>query len=239
VQGEGRQARLLELPDFAISRAPVTFEAWGEFLQALEREQGLDAVKPYVPMTAGDGAYMARTEDGRWTATPNVCEGPARDRCLREHGPGFDGRLPVAGVSWHDAMAYCAWKTRMLGHACRLPTEQEREKAARGVDGRRFPWGDLEDASLAKCRASREEPAQPEPVGAFPTATSVYGMLDASGNTWEWTDSWHESGQFTRIVKGGGCYDQAGVLRASNRGAFGPEFRHVNLGFRVVRALRA
>jgi formylglycine-generating enzyme required for sulfatase activity len=64
-------------------------------------------------------------------------------------------------------------------------------------------------------------------------------MLDASGNSWEWTATWHDAGQTTRVVKGGGCYDQPSVLRVSNRGGFGPDFRHVNLGFRVVRALRA
>src|SRR6185369_13348687 len=119
------------------------------------------------------------------------------------HGPDFETRVPVIGVSWHEGEAYCAWKTRTTGRPWRLPTEEEREKAARGVDGRRFPWGDAEDASLGKCRESREEASQPEPVGAFPTATSVYGMVDAAGGVHDWTDSWIDARRSSRVVRGG------------------------------------
>ena len=98
-----------------------------------------------------------------------------------------------------------------------MPTEEEREKAARGVDGRRFAWGDLEDASLGKCRDSREVPAQPEPVGAFPTAESVYGMGDASGGVWDWTSSWENERCSSRVLRGGSWNYRPGYLRCGIR----------------------
>ena len=118
----------------------------------------------------------------------------------------------------------------------RLPTGEEREKAARGVDGRRFPWGEMEDASLGKCLYSREVSAQAEPVGAFPTAESVYGMGDAAGGVWDWTDSWDET-QSLRVLRGGSWSGPLTSLRCSARITLHPTSRHVTVGFRCARGL--
>ena len=125
--------------------------------------------------------------------------------------------------------------THATGQVHRLPTEEEREKGARGVDGRQFPWGDLEDASLGKCLDSREERAQPEPVAAFPTATSVYGMIDAAGGSWDWTDSWIDARQKERVLRGGGWTYTVHDLRSATRNRLEPAARYVNMGFRVAR----
>ena len=143
----------------------------------------------------------------------------------------------MIGVSWFDAVAYCEWKTRATGQEWRLPTEEEREKAARGVDGRRFPWGDLADASLGKCRESREEDAQPEPVGTFPTAASVYGMGDAAGNVYDWTDSWYDQRRSLRVLRGGSWADALSALRCVWRARAEPRYRLAFLGFRAARGL--
>jgi formylglycine-generating enzyme required for sulfatase activity len=119
----------------------------------------------------------------------------------------------------------------------RLPTEEEREKAARGVDGRRFAWGDLEDASLGKCRGSREVPAQPEPVGSFPTAESVYGMGDASGGVWDWTSSWEDERRSSRVLRGGSWYYPPADLRCAYRNSDLPRVRYAGVGFRCARGL--
>ena len=237
VHGEGRRTRTMELPDFAIARLPVTYADWGEALAAIEREEGLDAARRFVPSVRGDGDYMARTDDGRWIALPVNCEGPARERCFAECGPDFYMRLPVSGVSWHDAVAYCAWRTRATGREWRLPTEEEREKAARGVDGRRFPWGELDNATLGKCRDTRPEPTQPEPVGRFPTATSVYGMVDASGNSWDWTDSWFDARRLGRVAKGGAWLNPVNQLRCAARNQDNPAYHATDLGLRAARSL--
>jgi serine/threonine-protein kinase len=147
-------------------------------------------------------------------------------------------RIPVLGVSWEDATEYCRWKTRTTGKEWRLPTEQEREKAARGVDGRRFPWGDIEDATLGKCRDSREERSQPEPVGSFPTSRSVYGMEDAAGNLWDWTDSWfRDEKEGTRVARGGSWAVTPIYLRCAGRFSLVPSFRGPSIGFRCARGL--
>jgi formylglycine-generating enzyme required for sulfatase activity len=182
---------------------------------------------------------MERTDGGAYCPLPNNIEGPARERCLREHGEGVDWLLPVAGVSWHDANAYCAWKSRVTGVPWRLPTATEREKAARGVDGRRFPWGDLADASLCRCRESRNEPSQPEPVGAYPTAVSVYGMGDAAGNSWDFTSSLfepHVRESSARVLCGGSWDYSVSYARAAHRSRLDPENRHALVGFRPARS---
>jgi serine/threonine-protein kinase len=237
VLGEGREMRAAVVPDFAIQALPVTFADWAEFLVAVEREKGREAAARLVPGTPGDGPYVARGADGSYRPVPVNVEGPARARCLREHGPDFESRLPVSGISWHEAVAYCEWRTRATGREWRLPTEEEREKAARGVDGRRFPWGDLQDASLAKCRDSRDEPAQPEPAGSFPTAASIYGMGDAAGNCWEWTSSEAGAGRSLRVLKGGAWDNPARNLVCAVRFTEVPGFRGANMGFRCARSL--
>ena len=143
----------------------------------------------------------------------------------------------MVGISFEDAKAYCAWKTKETGEKWRLPTEQEREKAARGVDGRRFPWGDVEDASLAKCRDARDEDAQPEPVGAFATAASVYGMADAAGGMWDWTASWYDERCSLRVLRGGSWDNGTTLLRCAIRYRFDPRNRSSNIGFRCARGL--
>ncbi len=235
--GEGKGQRPLALPDFAIARHPVTFAEYAEFLAACEAAAGPAAALERLPRTPGDGPFMERTAPGAWHPTPNNCEGPTRERCIRAFGPDFEMRLPVSGVSHDDALAWCAWKSRATGRQWRLPTEEEREKASRGVDGRRFPWGEVADASLAKCRDSRDEHPQPEPVGAFPTATSVYGMGDAAGNFFDWTDSWFDARGTFKALRGGSWVSEVAILRCAYRFWREPAGRTGIFTFRPARSL--
>jgi serine/threonine-protein kinase len=229
--GEGKDAETRELPDFAIAKYPVTFGEYGEFLDALDDEEAARR----LPRSPGDGPYMERSPDGRHRPLVTI-EGAALERCLREHGEDFSLRIPVGGVDCDDAAAYCAWKTKTTGRDWRLPTEEEREKAARGVDGRDYPWGDLADPSLGKCRNSRDEPPQPEPVGGFPSAVSVYGMGDAAGNKWDWTDSWSDEGRSSRVLRGGAWSNTISLLRCSSRLTNEPGYRYGSFGFRCARS---
>jgi eukaryotic-like serine/threonine-protein kinase len=230
---EGPAAHVIELPDFAIARQPVTMEEYAEFLQSLPPEE----VEARLPKTPGDGPYMERSEDGAFHCLPVIVEGPARERTESENGFGFEMQLPAVGLAFEDVVAYCEWKTAATGREFRLPTEEEREKAARGVDGRKYPWGELEDATLAKCRDSRNEPSQLEPVGTFPTATSVYGMGDAAGGVWDWTSSWFDPGKTLRVLKGGAWSMAITTLRSAIRYRGVPRFRDANIGFRCARSL--
>jgi serine/threonine-protein kinase len=144
-------------------------------------------------------------------------------------------------VSWHDAVAYCAWRSEVEGCEVRLPTEAEWEKASRGVDGRWFPWGRRFDASLCNMRNSLQQGARPLPIDKFPDDRSVYGVRGTAGNVRDWTatvvsDSDAEEGD-TRVVRGGAWNLPAVISRSANRFWLSPSFVLNYVGFRVVRSV--
>ena len=99
-------------------------------------------------------------------------------------------------------------------------------------------WGSVDDASLGKCRGSRDEVSQPEPVGTFKTAASVYGMGDAAGNVWDWTDSWFDERRSLRVLRGGSWNVESTNLRCGLRYGLAPRLRSTYIGFRCARGLR-
>ncbi len=113
-----------------------------------------------------------------------MVEGDAQKRFPAEEGHLWN--LPVILIDWFDAVAYCRFRSERDGIEIRLPTELEWEKAARGTDGRFYPWGDHFDPTFCLMRSSRPFLAQPEPVGTFPIDTSPYGVRDMAGGVREW-----------------------------------------------------
>ena len=91
--------------------------------------------------------------------------------------------MPVVNVSWPEAAAFCAW----TGLA--LPTEAQWEKAARGTDGRRYPWGEADPTARLCVYGQFLRHGATAPVGSCPLGVSPYGALDMAGNVWEWTSS--------------------------------------------------
>lgn len=148
----------------------------------------------------------------------------------RRPPPGREDH-PVVLVSRTDAQAYAAWLSRRSGRRWRLPTEQEWEKAARGTDGRRFPWGDAFDP--ARLNSHDGGPFDTTPVGRYPAGASPFGVLDASGQVYEWTAT--DAGAGRAIVKGGSWDDRGcGVCRPAARHARPVALRHILIGFRLV-----
>ncbi|MBH0181063.1 MAG: SUMF1/EgtB/PvdO family nonheme iron enzyme [Nitrospira sp.] len=138
---------------------------------------------------------------------------------------------PVVGVSYFEAETYAKWAGK------RLPAEQEWEKAARGEDGREYPWG--EEFDKARCNSSESGFKQSTPVTQYPKGVSPYGCYDMAGNVWEWCVSWSDKSQGERVVRGGSCFNAntSGYLRVSFRGRNHVIHRLNYIGFRLVQDL--
>jgi formylglycine-generating enzyme required for sulfatase activity len=213
------------------------------------------------PATGGEGRvfvptfYIARREVtvGDFAAFADTRTWPVDARALAQ-----PATHPVTFVSWPDALAYCrwldttlrtaastpAWTKELLANGWRvtLPTEAEWEKAARGTDGRRYPWGH----EARPVRANYDGKGT-TPVGFFACPECPNGLSDMSGNVWEWTRSPYQPYPYDPgdnrhnldadalwVIRGGGFADGARLVRTTTRTGADPGARRPFIGFRVV-----
>ena len=168
--------------------------------------------------------------------------------------PSGKEQHPVVNVSWQDAMDFCRWldgKKRVSGLQARLPTEAEWEKAARGTDGRLYPWGNAAPDEK-RCNFNNNV-RNTTPVGKYsPQGDSPYGCADMAGNVFEWVSDWYNSGYYAEspssnpsgpsngdyhVVRGGSWDNGGRYVRSADRFWFSPASTGSNLGFRGFATL--
>jgi len=215
----GFDAEQVFVDGFFISRFELESEPYLEFLNDRSFQTADQAWKRSPRESANGGQYWLREGD------------------LLRIAPGWE-RFPAMGVSWEDADACCGWLARKGGRwaGARMPTGAEWEKAARGVDGRIFPWGNHFDWSFTKGGRSRAGRPRVEPPGAFPLDESPYGVRDMAGGMREWCSDWLQEGSQQRLARGGVW---AGVelvfFRCATRSGYVPNAAGAHLGIRLVR----
>jgi len=210
-----------------------------------------------------DGYWIDRTEvtnaQYRKCVEAGACQAPTTcDWGEPTYGDTSKANHPVVCVDWYRAQAYCAWA------GGQLPTEAQWEKAARGVEGRIYPWGNAFDCA----RGNFDDETQIDsyvvpggagcdgydgtaPVGSFPSGASPYGALDMAGNVWEWLADWYDSGYYAqspsrnpsgpasgdiKVLRGGSWLYVVWYARAAARDSGAPDHRYDVVGFRCVVA---
>ena len=209
-----RERQAVDLPAFAITRNLITQEDYAKFVAATGHRA------PDVDRETWDGFGLIHPFE-RTRAYAWIDGNPPPDRL--DH--------PVVLVSHADAEAFAVWMSEITGQTWRLPTELEWEKAARGTDGRLFPWGNVWDPDLLNSHDAG--PFETMPVGSFPGGASPYGMRDAAGQVFEWTADLQREGRYW--VKGGSWDDRGcGVCRPAERHGRQEDLQHILIGFRLV-----
>ena len=215
----------------------------GEFFMGTE--DGLPDARPmHRPQLSSFwiDQYEVTNAEYRRCLQAGICL-PPKDR--QAFDDSLRGQHPVTNVTWAQARAFCQWRGR------RLPTEAEWEKAARGTDGRRYPWGNSEEVikSLVKEQTVRSNGNGTAPVGSFPGTLSPYGVFDLIGNAWEWVKDWYAEDYYAiapvrdpqgplrgsfRVLRGGDWSQSPSELRVSYRGWDEMTYWGPSLGFRCA-----
>ena len=235
-----RPVHVVDLDAFYIARFEMTNGEWKKFRD----DPGYEDSR-FWP----EGRVVPKDQVPYWAQANN-------------HGGGTPDSdpYPVLGVNWDSAVAYTKWLSARTGKTYRLPTEAEWEKAARGADQRRYPWGNAIDRSFANFVGAQSYDTG-RPVGYYDGSrrgeiqtrsnASPYGAFDMAGNVMEWCSDWYSRDYYAvsprknpkgpatgayRVVRGGSFFVEAFDLRSYARSAAWPSFQgHRMIGFRAVR----
>jgi len=186
----------------------------GKFLYGDDKKE-MELPEFWIDRAPVTNAEYARFVGKTGHQPPQHWEGKTPPREIADH--------PVTYVSWDDAIAYAGWAEG------RLPTEEEWEKAARGTDGREYPWGEWAEDN---CNSQEAGTGSTTPVDQYsPQGDSPYGCVDMAGNIWELAGEHEEGGQ---VVRGGSFLDDRGYARCACRYGHDPSSNWDNVGFRVA-----
>lgn len=206
--------RKIYLPAFRITRTAITNSQYAAFVVATGYPA--PSVTPEVWRSYGLNHPFSRTRRHGWAG---------------RRPPAGRENHPVVLVSHGDARAYAVWLGRVTNTVWRLPSEPEWEKAVRGMDGRRFPWGDEFDP--ARLNSADKGPFDTVSVGEFPNGAGPFGLLDGAGQVFEWTSTPWARARY--VVKGGSWDDKGcGVCRPAARHGRPAGIKHILIGFRLV-----
>ncbi len=247
----GEARRRLWIDGFIMRRHPVTNAEYLRFLDELDAAGTSDDLLALMPRESagpldplGSSPYVRRPEGG-FTTQPD------------SQGHHWQLDLPVVLVTWTAASRWCAAEASLTGQPWRLPWELEREKAARGVDGRTYPWGEQGEPTWFRCRQGQTGSPTPAPVSAYPGDTSPYELRGAAGNIRDWcldlrnpTEPHRErDGLWARpplpdpgdestwrMGRGGGWSLGLEYGRCGTRAGAPAGFRHSVFGFRAARS---
>ncbi len=218
----GMESETEELPDFAIQRTPVTCGDYLKFLNDLA-DDDLERARQYAPRTREDAESYFPIIDGQFTLPDSDPEGDE-----------WQLDWPIFIVNYNDATAYAQWLSKRDGHQYRLPTTLEWEKAARGVDGRVYPWGSHFDPSFCRMRDSNADKPLPAAVGTYDSDNSPYGVYDMAGNICEWTSTMDDDSPGAYILRGGSYNSVRLTCRLHWHQNSPPTFRLGHYGFRLA-----
>jgi serine/threonine-protein kinase len=246
---ESLPAQEVWVDGFVLGQSPVTVAEYLAFLNDLlasGRVAEAEAACPCLPTAVAGGARVptfARDAGGRYAPPERAADDPRR--------------WPVVSITWLGAAAYADWLAARTGLPFRLPGELEREKAARGADGRFFPWGDHPEPTWASMAGSTPGAPALAPLDAFPTDESPYGARGLAGNVRDWcADVWTPAGpsieggilrvapaapgdRSLRSVRGGSCFGPSQLCRAAGRFAAQPDEQGAAVGLRLARPFDA
>jgi len=235
-----------DVPAFQIAKYPLTNAQYAKFIEA-----GGYCEKQWWTTAGWEAREQGWAWDkNEWKPTGKPWTEPRYWQDAKWNGAEY----PVVGVSWYEAVAFCWWLAEASGEAVTLPAEQQWQRAAQGDEGYVYPWGNEWDG--ARCNNSEwdgrcnnsvdpHDSNQPTPVTQYPEGASPFGVMDMSGNLWEWCLNDYSQPRTIdvnaqaecRVLRGGSwSSNHSNDFRATFRYWGLPRLRYVSWGFRCARS---